>query len=70
MKIVGLDVDGLRGIQNGKVLFGDFTILIGANNSGKTTVVEALALRWDATVWYVISRSMLPSAQIPRRLQE
>ncbi len=44
MKIVRLDIDGFRGIQNGKVLFGDFTILIGANNSGKTTVVEALAL--------------------------
>lgn len=36
--------EGFRGIQNGKVLFGDFTILISANISGKTTVVEALAL--------------------------
>lgn len=44
MKIVRLDIEGFRGIQNGKVFFGDFTILIGANNSGKTTVVEALAL--------------------------
>ena len=44
MKIVRLDIEGFRGIQNGKVLLGDFTILIGANSSGKTTVVEALAL--------------------------
>jgi predicted ATPase len=44
MKIVRLDIDGFRGIENGKVLFSDFTILIGANNSGKTTIVEALAL--------------------------
>ncbi|PBB39619.1 AAA family ATPase [Mesorhizobium sp. WSM3868] len=44
MKIVRLDIEGFRGVHRGKVLFNDFTILIGANNCGKTTVVEALAL--------------------------
>lgn len=44
MKIARLDIEGFRGIQSGKILFGDFTVLIGSNNSGKTTVVEALAL--------------------------
>lgn len=44
MKIVRLDIEGFRGIQHGKLLFDDFTVLIGANNCGKTTVIEALAL--------------------------
>lgn len=44
MKIVRLDISGFRGIENGKILLGDFTVLIGANNCGKTTVVESLAL--------------------------
>lgn len=44
MKIVKLEIEGFRGINSGTVKFGDFTILIGANNSGKTTVTEALAL--------------------------
>ncbi len=44
MKIVRLDIEGFRGIKSGKVLFNDFTILIGANNCGKTTVIEAIAL--------------------------
>ena len=43
MKIVRLDIEGFRGIRSGRVHFGDFTVLIGANNCGKTTVVEAIA---------------------------
>ncbi|WP_037381696.1 ATP-dependent nuclease [Sinorhizobium americanum] len=44
MKIVRLDIAGFRGIESGTLLFDDFTVLIGANNCGKTTIVEALAL--------------------------
>jgi len=44
MKIARVDIEGFRGIKSGKLLLDDFTILIGANNCGKTTVVEALAL--------------------------
>lgn len=44
MKIVRLDIAGFRGIRTGKLLFDDFTVLIGANNCGKTTIIEALAL--------------------------
>lgn len=39
-----LRIENFRGIRSGTVLFGDHTVLIGPNNSGKTTVVEALAL--------------------------
>jgi len=44
MKIVRLDISGFRGVEEGKILLNDFTVLIGANNCGKTTVVESLAL--------------------------
>lgn len=44
MKIVRLDMTGFRGIMTGTLLFDDFTVLIGANNCGKTTIIEALAL--------------------------
>lgn len=44
MKIVRLDIAGFRGIETGRLLFDDFTVFIGANNCGKTTVIEALAL--------------------------
>ncbi|TRB15351.1 ATP-dependent nuclease [Rhizobium rhizogenes] len=44
MKIARLDIAGFRGIESGRLLFSDFTVLIGANNCGKTTIMEALAL--------------------------
>lgn len=44
MKIALLEIENFRGIKSGKVVFGDHSVLLGPNNSGKTTVVEALAL--------------------------
>ena len=44
MKISKLEIYDFRGIKSGAVKFGDFTVLIGPNNSGKTTIIEALAL--------------------------
>ena len=44
MRIHAIEIEGFRGIKSGKVRFGDFTVLIGPNNSGKTTIIEALAL--------------------------
>ncbi|MEW4398470.1 AAA family ATPase [Agrobacterium tumefaciens] len=44
MKIALLEIENFRGIRSGKVAFGDHSVLIGPNNSGKTTVIEALAL--------------------------
>jgi hypothetical protein len=44
LKIVQLDIEGFRGIRKGTVRLDDFSVLIGANNCGKTTVIEALAL--------------------------
>ena len=44
MQIVDLRIDNFRGIRSGYVRFGRHTVLVGPNNSGKTTVIEALAL--------------------------
>ena len=44
MLIAELDIKNFRGIRAGRVRFGTFTVIIGANNSGKTTITEALAL--------------------------
>ncbi len=42
MRIHAIEIEGFRGIKSGKVKFGDFTLLIGPNNSGKTTIIEAI----------------------------
>lgn len=44
MHIVRLKIAGLRGIRTADIQLGKHTVLVGANNTGKTTVVEALAL--------------------------
>lgn len=44
MKVVLLEIENFRGVSFGKVQFREHSVLIGPNNSGKTTVVEALAL--------------------------
>ncbi len=44
MKIALLKIENFRGIRSGTIQFRDHTVLIGPNNSGKTTVIEALAL--------------------------
>jgi len=44
MRVHTIEIEGFRGIKSGKVTFGDFTVLIGPNNSGKTTIIESLAL--------------------------
>ncbi len=44
MRVTELKINGFRGIASGRVSFGKHTVLVGPNNSGKTTVIEALAL--------------------------
>ncbi len=44
MRIVSLRIENFRGIREGLVHFADHAVLIGANNAGKTTVLEAMAL--------------------------
>ena len=45
MRVSLLEIKNFRGIiRNGKIQFRDHTVLIGPNNSCKTTIIEALAL--------------------------
>jgi hypothetical protein len=44
MHIVRLKITGFRGVQSADIVFGRHSVLVGPNNSGKTTIIEALAL--------------------------
>ena len=44
MQLAKLEIENFRGIREGTVRFSPHTVFVGANNCGKTTVVEALAL--------------------------
>ena len=44
MQVHRLKISGLRGVQNADITFGKHSVLVGPNNNGKTTIVEALAL--------------------------
>ncbi len=44
MRVVRLRMANFRGIKHGEIHFGDNVLLVGGNNSGKSTVCEALDL--------------------------
>lgn len=44
MRVANLKIENFRGVRSGFVRFGRHPILVGDNNAGKTTLVEALAL--------------------------
>lgn len=44
VQIAKLEIENFRGIREGVVHFSPHTVLVGPNNCGKTTVIEALAL--------------------------
>lgn len=44
MRICQLELRNFRGVQQGSVILPKHAVLMGANNAGKSTVVEALAL--------------------------
>ncbi len=44
MHIVRLTIRGFRGIMSADIALGRHAVLVGPNNSGKTTIIEALAL--------------------------
>jgi len=44
MRVANLALENFRGIKTGKIHFRQHTVLIGANNTGKSTIVEALTL--------------------------
>nr|WP_198981119.1 AAA family ATPase [Herbaspirillum sp. ASV7] len=44
MRIASLAISNFRGVKTGHILFREHTVLVGANNTGKSTVIEALTL--------------------------
>src|SRR6266513_2331910 len=50
MKITKLIINNFRSIKNAEIVLDDITVLIGANNAGKTAVLDALRIaltrRW------------------------
>lgn len=44
MRISQLDIRGFRGIKSGTIALPKHAVLLGANNAGKSTIVEALAI--------------------------
>lgn len=44
MHIVRISISGFRGIQSADIALDRNVVLVGPNNSGKTTIIEALAL--------------------------
>nr|WP_321443139.1 AAA family ATPase [uncultured Cohaesibacter sp.] len=48
MQVRSLEVSGLRSIQHVSLTFEDVTVLIGGNNAGKSTLLHALRLFFDA----------------------
>ncbi|MDE1980745.1 MAG: AAA family ATPase [Betaproteobacteria bacterium] len=44
MHVVRLKISGFRGVRSAEIMLGRHTVLVGPNNSGKTTVIEALTL--------------------------
>ncbi len=46
MKIRQIRVDGYKNLINCKVDLGDFNVLVGPNNSGKSNLLEAMQIIW------------------------
>jgi putative ATP-dependent endonuclease of the OLD family len=44
MHITRLKISGFRGVRSADIVLGRHAVLVGANNTGKTTIIEALAL--------------------------
>ncbi len=44
MRVATLKIENFRGVRTGFVRFGKHPVLVGDNNAGKTTIIEALTL--------------------------
>ena len=44
MRIVKLQINNFRGIKEGCLIFPGHTVLVGDNNTGKSTILEAIDL--------------------------
>jgi hypothetical protein len=49
MKVLGLRIEGFRGIRKAEIDLGDHTALVGPNGAGKSTIIDALSLTFGRT---------------------
>jgi predicted ATPase len=47
LQLLGLEIDGLKGFDNVTISLLPFTILTGPNNSGKSTILQAIAVAFE-----------------------
>lgn len=59
MRILWARIHNFRSIRNAKIAFGPYTVVVGANNSGKSNIVEAL-------LTFFGRRSPDPKRDVPR----
>ena len=57
-----LELTNFRGVKKGKIELDDLTIILGSNNSGKTTILEALFLAPNPLREVYLTRSHQTSA--------
>ncbi len=58
MKINNLVVNNFRSIKNIKVNLNDFTMFIGANNSGKTNIIDALRIFYEKEIKFTPNKDL------------
>lgn len=44
MRVTSLAIENFRGVRTGSIRFKKHTVLVGSNNTGKSTIIEALTL--------------------------
>src|SRR5690606_1905214 len=49
MRVLGIRVEGFRGIRKAEIAFGEHAALVGPNGSGKSTIIDALSLTFGRT---------------------
>ncbi len=49
MKVLAIEIKGFRGIRNANIVFGQHSVLVGANGAGKSTILDALSLVFGRT---------------------
>lgn len=54
VKIVSLRISNFRALQNVEMDLGDLTVMVGANNSGKTSILDAIQAAVSACSFFRI----------------
>ncbi len=66
MKLRQIRVDGYKNLINCVVDLGDFNVLVGANNCGKSNLMEALQMLWPICFGDQDTRSKILKGMTPR----